>query len=217
MLGKDMTLFRAIQYPYRRHILRYVHEWQFLWKYDIYRGRGSSQIRRIPDDKLALAVDLHLSKKAYRLAKQSIAQGIKSEASAYSDAIMEGLNAFEQAVHLTRLVDLEVRNGGFNQYYFNTQGIYEEATLHAYELIDARDYLAVFRAAAKQAHYSVEGHIAAHQQEDPTELMKNFAATYTDNPLNDVDSSYYDCSPEIDIVLATFIRKNADQFPKEKI
>lgn len=209
-----MTFFRTIQYRYRRHILRYVYEWQFSWKYDIYRGRGASQIRKIPEDKLALAVDLHLSQKAYRLAKQLVTEGIKSESSAYSDAVIEGLNAFEQAVHLTRLVDMEVKNGGFNQYYFNTQGVYEEATLRAYELIDAQDYLAVFQAAAKQALYSVEGHITAHQQEDPTELMKIFSETYTDNPLNDVDSSYYDCLPEIDILLATFIRNNADQFPK---
>jgi hypothetical protein len=212
-----MTFFRTIQYRYRRHILRYVYEWQFSWKYDIYRGRGASQIRKIPEDKLALAVDLHLSNKAYRLAKQLVIEGIKCEASAYSDAVIEGLNAFEQAVHLTRLVDMEVKNGGFNQYYFNTQGVYEEATLRAYELIGAQDYLAVFQTAAKQALYSVEGHIAAHQQEDPTELMKSFSETYTDNPLNDVDSSYYDCIPEIDILLASFIRNNADQFPKEKI
>jgi Domain of unknown function (DUF4375) len=160
-----MTFFRTIQYRYRRHLLRYVYEWQLSWKHDIYRGRGPSQIHKIPDVKLALAVDLHLSQKAYRHAKQLVKEGIKSEASAYSDAIMEGLNAFEKAVHLTRLVDMEVKNGGFNQYYFNTQGVYEEATLRAYELIDAQNYLAVFQTAAEQALYSVEGYITAYQQE----------------------------------------------------
>jgi hypothetical protein len=212
-----MKLSRAIQYRYRRYILRHLYEWKFSLKYDIYRGGGPSKIRRIPDEKIALAVDLHLDKKAYRLAKQLIAQGVKPEANAYSYAVLEGLNTFEQAVHLARLVDMEVKNGGFNQYFFNTQGVYEEATLRAYELIGAWDYMAAFEAAAKQAVYSVEGHAAAHQQEDPAELMKSFCETYTDNPLNDIDGSYDDCSPEIDLVLAAFIRKNADQFPKERL
>jgi hypothetical protein len=112
---------------------------------------------------------------------------------------------------------MEVNNGGFNQYYFNTQGVYEEATFQAYELLGAKDYLAVFSAAAEQAIFSLDGHVDAHQQKDPAELMKRFSETYADNPLSEADSAYYRCAPEIDVLLSSFICKHADKFPEEKM
>lgn len=49
-----------------------------------------------------------------------------TEGQAFCHAVMGGLNAYEQAVHLTRLVDMEVKNGGFNQYYFLQDAIFRE-------------------------------------------------------------------------------------------
>ena len=212
-----MTFWRTIQYRYRRHFLRRWIEWRFARRYDVYRGGGASRITRIPDDALPLSVDLHLVKKAGKIARRLLDAGISDERSAFPIAVLEHLNPFERAVHLLRLVDLEVRNGGFTQYYFNTEGRYEAATKEAYALVGAEEYGSVFERAAERATYCAEAHNEVRSNNDPAELLRSFSVTYNDNPLNDIDSAYYGCEPKIEIVLASFIRRHANEFPRETL
>ena len=52
-----------------------------------------------------------------------------------------------RAVYTTWLVDLEVNNGGFNQFFFNPYGEFAGLALAGYELLGAEDYAAIMRAA----------------------------------------------------------------------
>ena len=51
------------------------------------------------------------------------------------------------------LLDVEVNNGGFHQYYFNTRGVLAEATVEALSAIGATDTASLLEAANKDVPF----------------------------------------------------------------
>ena len=78
--------------------------------------------------------------------------------------VILGLPVGTRAVYTTWLVDIEVNNGGFNQFFFNPYGQFAGYALAGYELLGAEDYAAVMRAAIA-THESERQTIAPYYEE----------------------------------------------------
>lgn len=77
-------------------------------------------------------------------------QCIKHPEGLSEEQLLAQLSPGQRMVYLTFLIEGEVGNGGFNQYFFNKNGEFEEETIAAYELIGATDYADCTRQAFEQ-------------------------------------------------------------------
>src|SRR5687768_11452474 len=62
-------------------------------------------------------------------------------------AAIHGLPPGVRAIYATFLVDAEVNNGGFNQFFYNPHGELAGIALSGYELLGAEEYAEVMRSA----------------------------------------------------------------------
>jgi hypothetical protein len=122
--------------------------------------------------------------------------------------IIHALPAGTQAVYTTWLVDTEVNNGGFNQFFFNPYGEFAGIALAAYELLGAEDYAAVMRAAI--ATYEAERETIARFHD--AETLEAFSESYKHTTLGEVDQRYYALGDRIYDVWARFARGRPELF-----
>lgn len=169
-----------------------------------YYGHGRQDTDFISDDALVWEVDEWI-----------ILRRVK-----WNDELKEsdlsGLNEAELAVHHTWTVDMEVQNGGFNQYFFNKGVRYIEAVCRAYTLVGATAHLDLFEEAVEQLDFIADAHGRAAGQPSVEKLLAEFSRSYQDNPLNELDNRYYQLNPTIEKILVDFIRRNPDGFVTEE-
>lgn len=118
------------------------------------------------------------------------------------DALPPGI----RAVYTTWLVDLEVNNGGFNQFFFNPYGEFAGVALASYELLGAEDYAAIMRAAI--ATREAERDRMAQYYDAHT--LEAFSESYTHTELGELDQRYYALGDGIYHVWAVFVRTRPD-------
>jgi hypothetical protein len=110
--------------------------------------------------------------------------------------IVLGLPDDLRAVFTTMLVEMEVANGGFHQYFWNTSGQYAEAALAGYERLGAAQHAAIMREAM-----GVFGREQAQQQAfKATGALQGFADSANQSRLKDLDTRFYQANENEDIV-----------------
>lgn len=121
-------------------------------------------------------------------------------------------NASQWTFVLLFELDGEVRNGGFNQYFYNTSADLAKVEAAFEELGDealtavVREALTCFR---------------NHRQEIEArwgDSLKSFAASYRNNPLGEWDTAYYEVrgkNSRFYALLAAFVRQHAADFVTE--
>ena len=139
---------------------------------------------------------------------QHVALQVDIEGEESREAIVRRLPAGTQAVYTTWLVDVEVNNGGFNQFFFNPYGQYAGLALAGYELLGAEDYAAVMRAAI--ATHEAERETIAPYYEAHT--LEAFSESYRHTGLAEVDQRYYALGDRIYDVWANFARSRPELF-----
>ena len=112
------------------------------------------------------------------------------------------------AVYTTWLVDAEVNNGGFNQYFFNSSGQYAGDSLAGYELLGAEDYAAVMRAAI--ATFEADRERLAPYYEAQT--LESFSESYRHTDLGEIDQRYYALGDGIYHAWAVFATEHPEAF-----
>lgn len=118
------------------------------------------------------------------------------------DALQPGI----RAVYTTWLVDLEVNNGGFNQFFFNPCREFAGLALAGYELLGAEDYAAIMRAAI--ATRETERDRMAPYYDART--FEAFSESYRHTELGELDQRYYALGDGIYHVWAVFVRTRPD-------
>lgn len=116
------------------------------------------------------------------------------------DAIVSLLPPGTAAIYTTWLVDVEVNNGGFNQFFFNPYGKLAGNALAGYELIGAEEYASVMRAAIA-THESERARILPHYEEH---TAQSFRDSYRVTELGEVDQRYYSLGDRIYDIWAAF-------------
>ena len=122
--------------------------------------------------------------------------------------IVRALPAGVQAVYATWLVDAEVCNGGFNQYFYNPSGELAGDALVGYELLGAEDYAAVMRAAI--ATRETERERMARFYDAGT--LEAFSESYSHTELNEIDQRYYSLGDRIYDIWASAVRERPGLF-----
>ncbi len=107
------------------------------------------------------------------------------------------------------VLEAEVNNGGYNQFYFNSSGQFYKHLPDALSLVGANKFSGLTER-ANETFEKENPKIIQHQ--DGT--LEGFSKSYDDNPLNKYDDEFYDLYKIEDLqqVQIDFIRKNKKEF-----
>lgn len=119
------------------------------------------------------------------------------------------LSKSSQAIYLTWQWSAEVKNGGFNQYYFNTKGQFASLIPDTLRLIGAVQFAELAEKANQIFKIKIKK-ITEHW--DGT--LEGFSESYEDNPLNSLDLEFYamDENDDLEKLQTSFIRENKAEF-----
>lgn len=141
---------------------------------------------------------------------QHVALAVAERGEDGRDDIVRRLPPGTQAIYTTWLVDMEVNNGGFNQFFFNPHGRFAGLALAGYELLGAEEYAAVMRAAI--ATHEAERRTMARYYEAGT--LEAFSESYRHTALAEVDQRYYALGDRIYDTWAKFVRSRPELFTR---
>lgn len=124
----------------------------------------------------------------------------------------ETVNSWNQArktVYFIWLLEAEVNNGGFNQFYFNSSGQFYKFIPEALLRINAKLFADLTERANKV--YESENEKITEKQDG---TLEGFSESYENNPLNKFDDEFYDLYDKEDLMKLQieYIRKNSKEF-----
>ena len=165
----------------------------------IYEKLSSEIIETITDDKL----------------EQAIMDNIDTNfenGEQYTLEKISKLTKGQQAVFSTWWIEAEVNNGGFNQFYFNSSGQFSKIAKIGFKTIGAEKFSDLTKRANK---IYIENKERLEEFDDGT--MESFSESYKDNPLNDLDTEFYELyeSEKIGDLRIKYIRENISEFTTE--
>lgn len=123
--------------------------------------------------------------------------------------VVTGWNNSRQAIYLIWILEAEVNNGGYNQFYFNSSGRYYKKLPKALRLVGANKF-GELTERSNNLFEAASDNIKKHQ--DGT--LEGFSESYDDNPLNDLDDEFYELYKleELHQIQIEYIRNNIEQF-----
>lgn len=123
--------------------------------------------------------------------------------------VVRMLSRGQRAVYVTWILEGEVNNGGFNQFYFNSSGQLADLAENSFKDIGADKFADLVR----QANSIYDG-IKDDLEKFNDGTIESFSKSYENNPLNDLDDKFYDLEKEVALssLRINYIRKNVDEF-----
>lgn len=114
-----------------------------------------------------------------------------------------------QAIYMICLLEMEVNNGGYNQFYYNTSGQYYKHLPDALDMIGAKKFADLTERANKV--YEQENNKITKNQDG---TIEGFSKSYDDNPLNKFDNEFYDLYKVEDLqkLQVDYIRAHKQEF-----
>jgi len=115
-------------------------------------------------------------------------------------------NKYKQSIYLIWILQEEVNNGGYQQYYFNTRGQYYKYLPEALKLVGANKFAKL----TQQANDIFE---RAKMGQNPKYTLDEYNNS-DKNLLNKLDNAFYDLynSENLEKIQVEFIRKNKSEF-----
>ena len=159
----------------------------------IYEKLDSATLREIPNTDLELAVfDYAASKLDGKNDRQ----------------ILMGLSPGVRALYLTWVVEAEVNNGGFNQYYFNTEGAFAPDAVDAFEFFGATQLAALMR----EANAVREAEEKAMAKFKDAKTLEAFLESYEETKLGPLDDRFIELSEKLTELRVARIRQTPELF-----
>lgn len=112
-----------------------------------------------------------------------------------------------QMLWATQLVDDEVNNGGFNQYFFNSSGQFAMEAIEGFELIDAHERADLVRRAVDQLFHDAPRLRQFYQQRTIAAFMESYQHT----DLDAIDEAWFR-APEFFTPRTQYIREHPQEF-----
>jgi hypothetical protein len=135
----------------------------------------------------------------------------KLDDDAHPELVIEGLSEGCRALILTWMVEAEVNNGGFNQYYWNTDGIFAEEAVRAFEFFGADQHAALMQE-ANEVHASEVEAIGKLKDRGTWEA---FSESYEVSNLGSLDDRFYRLSEDLSALRTSKIRQSPELFSGE--
>jgi hypothetical protein len=176
MIGSLLKLFgcsgqeKKTTNPTTDEILKSVENFQ---NRPIYKTLNPDIISKIKDEELEQAIFDNISTNM---------EGDKRE----EREIVKTLTPGQRAIYVTWIVEGEVNNGGFNQFYFNSSGQLADMGEDAFKTIGATKFADLIRQ-ANLIYNEIKEDLEKHN--DGT--IESFSKSYDNNPLNDLDDKFY--------------------------
>lgn len=122
-------------------------------------------------------------------------------------------NEARRVFYIIWLLDAEVNNGGFNQFYYNPGGRFYQYLPEALKRIGADGFAELMNRANETFE---KDYIKISQDQDGT--LEGFSNSYEDNPLNAYYNEYYDLSVGTDLLqlLVDYVRTHPAEFVDKK-
>lgn len=150
-------------------------------------------LKELPDSELPNAVQQHVFWR--------VTEDREREAD-----ILASLPDSVQAVYAGRILDAEVQNGGFNQFFWNSSR-FAEAALTGLDRLGAREHADLLRSAMELAIAS-QGKLLPYYVEGS---VRAFSGSYREGMFDDLDARYYKL-PDLEGILAHAIRNDPESF-----
>ncbi|HEY6096153.1 MAG TPA: DUF4375 domain-containing protein [Gallionellaceae bacterium] len=164
----------------------------------IYARLDPAILNKIPDAELEQAILDYASKKL---------EGHDDG----EEAIVANLPPGIRALYLTWTVEAEVNNGGFNQYYFNTDGKFASDAVQAFEYFGAHQHAALMREA--NAVRANEAKLMDAYKKKRT--LEAFSESYEYSKLGPLDDQFYKLDENLSQLRIEKIRRAPEQFSGE--
>lgn len=118
-------------------------------------------------------------------------------------------NKSRQAIYMINLLEAEVNNGGFNQFYYNPSGMFYKQLPAKLKMIGATLHAALTEEA--NALYEKEKEAITKEQDG---TIEGFSKSYKNNPLDKYDDKFYklDKKENLADLQADYIRKHKSDF-----
>lgn len=118
-------------------------------------------------------------------------------------------NKSRQAIFWIWMLEVEVCNGGFNQFYFNSIGKYAEFIPDALRLVGAPSHAELVQQANDTFR---QDHSKITEEQDDT--LEGFSKSYEDNPLNVYNKLFYEVEERESVrqKMTTYIRNHPSEF-----
>lgn len=109
-----------------------------------------------------------------------------------------------RAVYTTCILDGEVRNGGHHQFFWNSEGAFNNETLEDLRLISAKPFVLLFEEALDVYHK----HDYAADKRDSGNSREVFVEAYKEKRMEILDEAFYNVTKTIIMHLDEYIRNN---------
>lgn len=121
------------------------------------------------------------------------------------------LSKGQKAILSTYIVQGEVSNGGFNQFYFNAKDEYSDMAIEGFSTLGVNDFVVLMAKANKI--YKV---IKKDLEKNNNGSWESFSNSYHDNPLNNLDTTFYKLDEKLNLraIKINYIRENISEFIK---
>jgi hypothetical protein len=123
--------------------------------------------------------------------------------------IISQLTKEQQIFYAVSILEMQVNNGGFNQYFYNEGEEFTGVAIEGLRLIGANRIAALVTEAVE----TYMKHMEQITKMQDGSLM-GFSESYKDNPLNDFDKEFYSLNQEESLIdlLVEYVRKNKVKF-----
>ena len=134
---------------------------------------------------------------------------ILGEDGMYDHGKVASLTPGQRGFYVTWILEGEVNNGGFNQYYYNTGGQLAGYGAEAFATIGAMKFAGLVKE-AETIYADIKDDLEKYN--DGT--IESFSKSYENNPLNDLDTRFFKLYSEEPIgkLRVKFVRDNVSQF-----
>jgi hypothetical protein len=116
-----------------------------------------------------------------------------------------------QMLYTTWILEGEVNNGGFNQYFWNTEGKTADMALAGYRLVGAEAYADIVRRAIATQKEEAE----MMQEFKDEDTLEAFSESYEHTKLSSLDDEFFDLEEDVSALRVKYIRQHLEEFATE--
>jgi hypothetical protein len=177
------------------------------------------------DEGISKSIEAFMNRRKYNHIDENILREIKDEdlIQAIIDYIVyevvrdDWKNAYDSIIKLpigfrhiygTWVLEAEVNNGGFNQYFYNTSGQFIDEAYRGCIAIGAKNTAEIVERAV--ATFTNEKEMQLEMRKKGT--IEAFSESYQKTKLGDCDKAFYECSRDMDKLQIKYIRNNYGDF-----
>jgi hypothetical protein len=153
-------------------------------------------IKSTPDDQLEQVILDYIQTK------------IPDEGSEFSTVV--NMSPGFQMMYSTSLLESEVNNGGFNQFFINSSGEFAEMALASLKLLGATDYYSVLQKAIEI--FRAEKQDARLQDLYSQRTAQAFSESYQETKLGQCDKGFYDLGDRLSELRVQYVRAHPKDF-----